>query len=67
MLVLVDLTGPPCFTPGGPFGTFATNGTWLLSGPVPPGLTGHVATFQSFGLISPTKVGESNWESLTVL
>ena len=65
MLVLVDLDGTPLFDRVGPFVSFDGSGMHTLSGPVPPGLTGSVATFQSFGFIDATQVADSNRAVLT--
>ena len=59
LLVVTDINGTSLFVPV-MIGAFDTNGLWTLSGTVPSGLSGTVATFETFGIIPTGKVGASN-------
>ena len=61
MLVLVEANGIPLFHQL-MVSAFGADGIWSLSATVPPGLAGLELGFQSFGVISPGKLGGSNRE-----
>ena len=46
-------------------GSFNAAGLWTVSGTVPPGLSGNVVTFQSFGIAPTGKVEPTNREVVT--
>src|SRR6185369_4206782 len=58
LLAAIDLNGTPLFVPV-VFGAFDATGVWSLALTVPPGLSGNVATFVSFGIVPTGKVDAS--------
>jgi Tol biopolymer transport system component len=64
LLVVVDLNGTPTFLQVA-IGAFDSSGVWVVSGVVPSGLTGTVATFQCFGIAPNGKADYSNLEVVT--
>jgi len=65
-LFLIDVNGTPLVQPLG-FALFDAQGTWTKSGTVPPGLSGLVAGFQSWGFVQPGVIGASGVATVVFL
>ena len=64
LLVAVDINGTPLFLKIA-FRKFDASGLWSVAGTVPPGLSGNVVTFQSFGIAPTGNVDLTNLEAVT--
>ena len=64
LLAAVETNGTPLFVKIA-IRAFDATGLWSLAETVPPGLSGIVATFLSFGIEPTGKVGLSNLEVVT--
>ena len=64
MLGVVTLNGVPTYVRIG-IGIFDVDGRWSMGGPVPAGLAGLVAEFQSIGVYQTSRVGLSGRTTVT--
>ena len=66
LLYLVDVSGTPVLLKVAR-GSISDKGRWVLSGPVPPGVSGLAFTFLSLGFPETGQLGSSNQITLTIL